>query len=256
MGRSRVYRTEGIVLKGYNVGEADRILTLITPNNGKLRAVAKGMRKTRSRMSGHLDLFTRSSLFLARGRQLDIITQAETIDNFRGLRDDLWRSSQCYYVAELLDGFSAEALPNYPLYALALQTLERLSTVSNCDLVVRSFELQLLGHTGYRPQFHRCLSCESTIEPEGNRFSARLGGILCAACAPQDPASSDISARALKALRNLQMNERAMLQLPGLEDELRREITARMNDYITYRLESQPRSPGFLDRLRAESVRS
>jgi DNA repair protein RecO (recombination protein O) len=256
MRDSRVYRTEGIVLKGYNYGEADRILTLITPNNGKLRAVAKGVRKTKSRMSGHLDLFTRSTLFVARGRQLDIITQAETIDNFRGVREDLWRSSYCHYVAELLDGFSAEALPNYPLYALSVQTLQRLATAVNCDLVVRSFELQLLGHTGYRPQLHRCLGCQAPIQPEGNRFSVKLGGVLCPACAPADAAAPAIGAKSLKALRNLQVNEQAMLQLPELEDEVRREVGVRLNEYIVYRLESQPRSLGFLERLRTEGVGS
>jgi DNA repair protein RecO (recombination protein O) len=254
MRGSRVYRTEGIVLKAYNYGEADRILTLITPHNGKLRAVAKGIRKTKSRMSGHLDLFTRSTLFVARGRQLDIVTQAETIDNFRGVREDLWRSSYCHYVAELLDGFSAEALPNYPLYALAAQTFHRLATVPNCDLVVRAFELQLLGHTGYRPQLHRCLGCESMIEPEGNRFSAKLGGVLCPLCGSVDAGAPVISPRSLKVLRNLQVNEQAMLQLPELEDDVRREVGARLGEYIAYRLESQPRSLGFLDRLRAEGV--
>jgi DNA repair protein RecO (recombination protein O) len=253
---SRVYRTEGIVLKAYNYGEADRILTLITPNSGKLRAVAKGIRKTKSRMSGHLDLFTRSTLFVARGRQLDIITQAETIENFRGVRDDLWRSSYCHYVAELLDGFSAEALPNYPLYALSVQTLRRLATSSTCDLVVRVFELQLLGHTGYRPQLHRCLGCEASIEPDGNRFSVKLGGVLCQTCASMDAAAPSISPRSLKALRNLQVNEQAMLQLPELEEDVRREVGARLTEYIAFRLESRPRSLGFLERLRAEGVPS
>lgn len=256
MRASRVYRTEGIVLKGYNYGEADRILTFITPNHGKLRAIAKGVRKTKSRMSGHLDLFTRSTLFVAKGRQLDIVTQAETIDNFREVRDDLWRSSYCHYAAELLDGFSAEALPNQSLYALAVQTLHRLATVHNCDLVMRSFELQLLGYSGYRPQLHRCLGCEDPIEPQGNRFSAKLGGVLCANCGRLDAGALPISPTALKVLRNLQVNEQAMLQLPELEDEVRREVSARLNEYLTYRLESQPRSLAFLDRLRAEGVQS
>jgi DNA repair protein RecO (recombination protein O) len=256
LGSSRVYRTEGIVLKAYDYGEADRILTLITPHNGKLRAVAKGVRKTKSRMAGHLDLFTRSTLFVARGRQLDIVTQAQTLDNYRGVRENLWRSSYCHYVAELLDGFSAEALSNYPLYTLSVQTFERLATAANCDLVVHSFELQLLGHTGYRPQMHRCLGCDGEIGPNGNRFSARVGGVLCPMCAPMDVSAPAISPPALKVLRNLQVNEAAMLRLPELENEVQREVGARLNEYIAYRLESRPRSLAFLDRLRTEGVQS
>src|SRR5579864_2914277 len=97
MRESRVYRTEAIVLKGYDYGEADRILTLLTPHLGKLSAIAKGVRRTKSRMSGHVDLFTRSSLLIARGRQLDIITQADTLENFRPVRSDLWRSSPRHF---------------------------------------------------------------------------------------------------------------------------------------------------------------
>src|SRR5437588_93894 len=106
----RVYRTEAIVLRGYDYGEADRILTLYTPNSGKLRAIAKGVRRTKSRMAGHLDLFTRSNMLVARGRQLDIVTQAETIESFRSMRDDLSRVSLAHYVAELVDSFTAEQL--------------------------------------------------------------------------------------------------------------------------------------------------
>src|SRR5436305_9819437 len=121
MPAPRVYRSEGIVLKAYNYGEADHILTLFTPNAGKLRAVAKGMRRTKSRMSGHLDLFKRSTLLVARGRQLDLVTQAETIESFSAMREDLWRSTYCHYVAELVDAFSVEVMANYPLYALTVQ---------------------------------------------------------------------------------------------------------------------------------------
>jgi DNA repair protein RecO (recombination protein O) len=254
MATQRVYRSEAIVLRAYDYGEADRILTLITPQSGKLRAIAKGVRKTKSRMSGHLDLFTRSSLFVARGRQLDIVTQAETIENFRSIREDLWRSSYAHYVAELLEGFSAEGLANIPVYSLAIQTFRKLGAARDCDLVVRAFEIQLLGVTGYRPQLHRCLGCGEEIEPDRNRFSAAMGGILCPNCSSLDRGAPAISVPALKALRNLQMNEDAMLKLPGLDREIQREIGARLNEYIVYRLESQPRSLAFIERLRAEHV--
>src|SRR5579864_3749824 len=151
MRESRVYRTEAIVLKGYDYGEADRILTLLTPHLGKLSAIAKGVRRTKSRMSGHVDLFTRSSLLVARGRQLDIVTQADTLENFRPVRTDLWRSSFCHYVAELADDFSGENLANYPLYSLVIGTFRRLAERSDLELVARAFEVCLLGVTGYRP---------------------------------------------------------------------------------------------------------
>ncbi len=254
MRTQRVYRSEGIVLRAYDYGEADRILTLITPQAGKLRAVAKGVRKTKSRMSGHLDLFTRSSIFVARGRQLDIVTQAETIENFGAIRNDLVRSTYSHYVAELLEGFSAEALPNYAVYALAVQTFRRLATTEDCSLVVRAFELHLLEHTGYNPQLQQCLGCGEDIEPRVNRFSAHMGGVLCPNCGALDPAAPPISVWALKGLRNLQKNEDAMLRLPAIDREVLREMGTRLNEYITYRLESQPKSLAFIERLRSENV--
>lgn len=250
----RVYRTEAIVLKGYDYGEADRILTFYTPHIGKLRAVAKGVRRTKSRMSGHLDLFTRSSLLLARGRQLDIVTQAQTIESFRPLRDDLWRVSLAHYVAELVNGFTAEALANFPLYALTANTFRRLSSAAGAELAVRSFELQLLGLTGYRPQLHRCLNCASEITPQENAFSAKMGGILCPDCRVADRAAAPISVDALKAMRNLQTNENAMLQLGSLPEPVARELDQRLQEYIAYRLESRPRSLKFLEQLRSEGA--
>jgi DNA repair protein RecO (recombination protein O) len=203
-------------------------------------------------MSGHLDLYTRSTIMLARGRQLDIVTQADTVETFRALREDLWRTSYAHYVAELLDGFSAEALPNYPVYALAVTTFRRLASSSNLRLAVRAFELQLLGMTGYRPQLHRCLHCDATIQPQVNRFSAKMGGVLCPDCAGLDSAAAPISVPALKVLRNLQTNEGAMLELSSIDPDAVQEVEERLGEYITYRLESRPRSLAFLQRLRAE----
>jgi DNA repair protein RecO (recombination protein O) len=256
MTRTRIYRSEALVLKAYDYGEADRILTLYTPEQGKLRTIAKGVRRIKSRKAGHLDLFTRATLVLARGRQLDVITQAETIETFQGMRNDLWRSSHAHYVAELVDGFGAEQLANPALYDLTVTTLRRLASSASLDLVVRSFEIQLLTVTGYRPQLHRCLRCDRTIAPQVNHFSSRLGGILCPDCAATDVAAPAISINALKLMRNLQTNESAVLQLTDVSEAVQRELEKRMQEYIIYRLEGRPRSIGFLDRLRAEGLPS
>jgi DNA repair protein RecO (recombination protein O) len=254
MTTPRIYRTEALVLKSYDYGEADRILTLYTPAHGKLRAIAKGVRRTKSRKAGHLDLFTRSNLLLARGRDLDIITQAESIENFSGMRTDLWRASHAHYVAELTDSFSAEQLANYPLYELTVLALRRLASDQDPVLIIRAFELQLLGLTGYRPQLHRCLHCRELIQPADNRFSPKMGGVLCPSCATIDSAAPVISVNALKVMRNLQTNEDAILRLPSLNRGLHEEVERRMQEYIIHRLESRPRSIAFLDRLRSEGI--
>ena len=116
--RERVYRTEAIVLRRTDFGEADRLLTVFTPGRGKLRLVAKGARKPSSRKSGHVELFSHGQFMVAVGRELDIVTQAETLEPYLALRENLLRTTYGYYIAELADGFAAERDENYPLFAL------------------------------------------------------------------------------------------------------------------------------------------
>ena len=148
MARPRVYKTEAIVLKRTDLGEADSIITLYTPNLGKIRAVAKGVRRPKSKLGGHLDLLTQSALLLAQGRNLDIITQSQTIESFLPLKSDLRHISCALYLAELVDQFTAEQVENHPIYELLHTNLLWLCRTRNCELVLRHFELQLLRHLG------------------------------------------------------------------------------------------------------------
>src|SRR3990172_2229519 len=144
MTQPRVYKTEAVVLKRHTLGEADRILTLYTPNFGKIRAIGKGVRRTKSRLGGHVELFTRSALMLAHGQNLDILTQAQTLDSFLPLREDLRRASWALYTIELVDRFTADHIENFPLYRLLVETLHRLCDARDADLTLHYYELQLL----------------------------------------------------------------------------------------------------------------
>ena len=104
----RTLRTEVVVLRHTDWGEADRLLVLFSREAGKLRAVAKGVRKLHSRKAGHLEPFTRVKLLLARGRDFWIVTQAETVDAYLPIREDLVRTAYAAYVIELLDRFTYE----------------------------------------------------------------------------------------------------------------------------------------------------
>ena len=126
MPQERLYRTEAIILRRADLGEADRLLTIFTPARGKLRVVAKGARKPASRKSGHVELFTRSTLLIAKARNLDIVSQAETVEAYRALREDLLRSTYAHYIVELLDRFTGEEEESAELYDLLADTLSRL----------------------------------------------------------------------------------------------------------------------------------
>lgn len=253
MTAPRTYQTEAIIIKRTKLGEADRILTLYTPELGKLKAVAKGTRRPKSKLGGHVELLTHSLLMLARGRNLDIITQAQTIDNFLPLKDDLERISCGLYISELVDSFTAEHIENRRLFDLLLDTLHQLSQTEDGELVLRYFELHLLDHLGYRPQLQRCASCGSPLQPVTNLFSSSQGGILCHDCGYHEPIARPLSLNALKVLRLWQNCDYATARRVKISPRLSSELEQVMREYIKYLLERQLKSTAFLDKLKQES---
>jgi DNA repair protein RecO (recombination protein O) len=201
----RIYRTEAIILRRSELGEADRILTLYTPQWGKRRAIAKGIRRPASKLRGHLELFTRAKLLLARGRTLDVITGAETAEAFHGLRDEhpgaLERIGIAYYLVELLDQFTEEEQENRALWDLISDSLRALSDGVEPRVVARHYELRLLGYLGYQPNLDECMGCGEPLRPGENWYSADQGGVLCPECRHIDPTAEPISVNALKLLR-------------------------------------------------------
>ena len=125
-----------------------------------------------SRKAGHIEPFTYTDLLVAKGKNLDIVTQAETIEPHRHVREDLWRSSWAYYVVELADAFTQEADPNDLLFDLLLETLSRLDQQGmDYGLAVRYYELHLLALVGFQPQLFRCVQCNELLKPEVNFLS-------------------------------------------------------------------------------------
>jgi len=246
----KIYKTEAIVLRHINLGEADRILTLYTPNMGRLRAVAKGARRPKSKLGGHLETLTHSALMLSRGRNLDIITQAQTIDSFLPLRGDLWRSSMAVYAAELVNQFTAERVENYPLYKLFLNTLHWICEAQDLELTLRYFELKSLTHLGYKPELDQCIGCKTALEPIRNFFSASGGGVLCPQCRGKEPLARPVSLNALKVMRFIGKSDYIKAGKLKLNVELSRELEQLMRYYIRYLLEREVKSVEFLDRLR------
>src|SRR6185436_14450629 len=134
-----------------------------TAQHGKIRAIAKGARKPGSRLGGHVDVLTHSQLLLARGRTFEVVTQAETLDAFRGFRDDLWRASLGYQLAELVERMTEEGHEDRPLFHALLQAAGRLDAEPDPEPAIRLFEAGLLARLGYRPRLDVCLGCEATL---------------------------------------------------------------------------------------------
>jgi DNA repair protein RecO (recombination protein O) len=246
----RVYQTEAIIIKRLNLGEADRILTLYTPDYGKVKAVAKGSRRPKSKLGGHVELLTHSILLLARGRNLDIITQAQTINCFLPLKDDLKRMSYGLYISELIDSFTEERIENREIFRLTCDTLQQLTQTATAGITLRYFELRLLDNSGYRPQLKKCASCNKILKPIANYFSSTQGGALCPDCGYQEPLAINLSLNALKVLRLWQSCDYTTATKININAELDFELEHIMRDHIKYILDKQIKSTAWLDKLK------
>jgi DNA repair protein RecO (recombination protein O) len=274
MTRPRTYQTEAIIIKKTKFGEADRILTLYTPGLGKIQAVAKGVRRPKSKMAGHLELLTHSQVSLARGRNLDIITGSQTIDSFLPLKTDLWLASYGLYVIELVNQFTPDQAEDEALFRLLLETLTSLCmsdnrapstssgqapSTSSLDfaqdrsgqaLLLRYFEMKLLDMAGFRPQLQACVACRQPLAPVVNSFSANSGGMLCPLCAGKQPFSYAISVNALKVLRFVQEHGFDAVSRLKISPALALELEAVTRHYLHYVLEREVKSAAWLDTLR------
>lgn len=255
MPAPRLYKTEALILRQRKFGEADRMFTLLTPTYGKMDVKAKSVRKTTSRMSGHLQPLNRLMLQLAQGKVNDVVAGCETLESFQPLRDDLDRLSEALYVSELVERMAAEHVPNYLTYRLLIDTLHRLEEEGASDVALRHFEMSLLDQSGFRPELDRCVGCGTAIEQERHFFAPQAGGVACPSCAPESGGARSLSLNALKVLRVLQRepyNKVARLQLDA---PLAQELERHLRSYIVCVLERDVNSAAFIDRLRREGQR-
>ena len=251
--RPRVYKTEAIVLRTMELGEADRVLTVLTPRLGKLRVIAKGVRRPRSRIGGGLQPFSDVQLVLAVGRTFDVVTSSSLEDPHLGLRNDLHSTAAAWYVVELADRFCEGAADSHDAFRLLAQALSALDAGSEIarEVVARWYELHLLDAMGFRPELGRCLECGADIEPEGNAFSAVGGGVLCPECRPQALAARPLSADALKVLRHLQRSPLVGVLRLRVEPPLHREVERLLHATVSAVLERELRSRDFLEEVAA-----
>ena len=258
MSRSRLYSTEAIVLRRNDYGEADRLLTLMTPHLGKLRVMAKGARKITSRKAGHIELFTRTNLLLAKGRTFDIVSQAELIETYRVLREDMQRGSLAHYFCELADQFGQEDNEDEPLFNLLADGLRWLCEAPDPKLALRHFELRLLTLAGYEPRLFKCAMTGAPLEVDGaennvniilTTFSPQHGGVLCNAAARQAREAMLLTPSTLNLLRALQTQSFAALRELQVSDDQHIQMERPMQRYMNFVLERQPKSALLLKQL-------
>jgi DNA repair protein RecO (recombination protein O) len=248
----RSIRTPAIILRRRDRGEADRIITVLTPQLGKIDLIAHGARKPAGRKTGHIELFALVDMLISRLRQPGTLSQAEMIEGFIPIRDDLTLSAYASYAVELLDRFTEQDDEDnaVQLFDLLRDTLARLAEYHDKRLALRYYELQLLDIVGYRPALHSCVICGESIQPEAQFFSVTEGGVVCHDCGTNNPNYATLSFYALKLLRHLQRSDFGQIRPLRVEDTLHQQVEALMVAYLTYTLERQLQSVEFIRRLR------
>ena len=245
--RSRSYKSEGIILRRYALGEADRILSILTPDRGKVRAVAKGVRRPKSRLGGHLDLTNLIDFSAARGRDLDVVSEAQVKNHHPAVLSDLSRLSFALYVCELADSFAPEDMAGPRLFRLVETTLDALGGAPDPWLLARWFETRLLDVSGFMPQLDVCAECAAELQPRDHLLDLSAGGALCPNCRALGIGKKlHVSESAMRVLKHLRRSRRSEdLGTPTIREPLRREVEAVLSRYISAITEREIKSAAF-----------
>jgi len=180
------YVTEAINLKSYNLNDADKIIVMYSKDNGLIKGVAKGIKKPKSKLGARMDLLVANSLQLLKGRSMDTIVQAQTVNNFRKSREDFDKLMLSSYVSELVmnfgEGSEAASKEIYELLYKALNRISDSESKKDALIAVIKFQLKILLVMGFCVELDTCLCCREQVLDEEMYFSSKMGGILCKEC--------------------------------------------------------------------------
>ena len=254
MSAPRQYQVDAVVIGYVVVGEKDKIVTLFTRDNGKMRAVARGAVRPGSSLGPCVEPLSHGRFYCVQRRSLDLITQAVSLSSYGSLKSDLWRMSCGLYLAELVDLATAEGVAHVALYELMLDVLGRLERSEYSDVLLRYFEVRLLDETGFRPSLQRCLDCGARLRPEDNALSVALGGVVCPECAAHTPDAHTLSLNALKVLRLWLSCPLDVAVRVRMSELLSSELDAHLYRLLLGVLQKEIKSRAWLSRLRQENL--
>ncbi|HOB11753.1 MAG TPA: DNA repair protein RecO [Syntrophomonadaceae bacterium] len=232
------YNAPVIIIKSIDFGEADKLVTVFSEQYGKLRAVARGIKKPKSSLRSCLQPFCYSQLHFYQGRDLELITQGRLLDFFGNAREDLEKTLYSVYLMELLDKSLMDRMPAPELFRLTLDTLRAINHGGLNPLLIRRFELNLAIHLGYRPVLDQCVACGQNQDLTG--FNLAEGGMICRKCATADTYRLiPLSGECLAILRQLEKASSAMLTRLRASDTALDQMEHFLEQYLEYFLERQ-----------------
>ncbi len=243
-----IYKVEGIIIRSIDYGEGNKILTLFTKEMGKVGVMAKGAKKTKSRLSAVSQLFSHGYFVYYHGGGLGNLTSGDIIQTFRSVHQDIIKTGWAAYIIELLDKLTDERESQPSLFYLLHTALTLIGEGKDPEIVTRIFELQILQKIGVRPELKHCVSCKSNIK-KLLAFSVKEGGLLCEACLPTDLNAIILSAASTKLIRTLAVMDISKLGKVEIKDITRKQLATVMRTFIDTYVGIAIKSRNFLDQL-------
>lgn len=244
-------KTEAIVLGQHDFGEADKIVTLYTKQFGKVKAVAKGVRKIKSRFGSSMELFSHSHLmlYMQRKRELYIVTGSNIIRTHKELRGNLNWFVTGSYIAELVDRLTEPEEPNLSLFSLILETFQEIPK-QDSDILIFIFVMKFLANAGYKLNLEKCVLCQKPlILAMQKKLSIEQGGLLCSQCQSRDIQAIDVSSVSLKYLKEFEMVRLSKIGRIEVEPSIRNELKKIVNFYLSYYLPGRLKTEEFMEKI-------
>lgn len=243
------YKTLGVVVKRQDFSESDRILTIFTERFGKVKAIAKGVRKISSKLAGSLEPFMIINLILYEGKTFYTVTGSVIEKEFPDVHDDLKKMADAFYIGEMIDKFEEERQKSGEVFSLLCKTLEALNKHDE-KIVLRIFEVLILKAGGYWGDLSTCIHCRNPLTPTINFWDGEEGGIICEICQKQFHHGLSISNDAIKVLRLIESDGFKIINRLRVKDEIFEELSRLLSLYTHRILESDLKSEKFQKEIR------
>ena len=245
----RIRTVEAVIISHKDFGEADRLVTLFSREAGKIRGMAKGVRRMGSRKAAYLEPFMHSRVVLAKGKTFWILTQADGIKQYASIPESLEKTGRAAHIVELAERFTVEEEPSPQLFRLIIDTLDRIDQDDDTFTPTLFFELRILGHAGFRPDLVDCVGCGRAITAQDQFFSVDQGGVVCPRCGGLYQHVRRVSLDALRYLRHFQRNDYSALAGIDVPQAVRQEILSVIGDYLSSIVERRLNAPEFMRQI-------
>ncbi len=246
-----LYKTEGIVLKSMEYEEADKIVTIYTKDYGKITAIAKGVRKTKSKFGSSLEILTHSNFLIYKGRNIDIVSQTEILESFFSTSKEVIKFAFAVNCVEVVNRLTEEREINIGLFNLLKEVLHYLKESNDPKLQTLSFKWQTISILGYRPSLNHCCRCNKSVEDQKEMyFNIKEGGLVCNNCIAKDKEGCvKVSLYFNKLLRKILITPLSIISNATIPDKKMKELEKITDLYIAYHSEKSFKTDEFLKSL-------